>query len=87
MPAGTRSEALDEETLGLMFLSGQRHISYAPESGSVLTLQKIKKKIKIDRMKQSIRSARKKRHEYKTEYDCRIFHMKLIGRYFRRLVL
>ena len=60
MPAGTRSEALDEETLGLMFLSGQRHISYAPESGSVLTLQKIKKKIKIDRMKESIRSARKK---------------------------
>ena len=60
MPAGTRSEALDEETLGLMFLSGQRHISYAPESGSVLTLQKIKKKIKIDRMKKSIRSARKK---------------------------
>ena len=60
MPAGTRSEALDEETLGLMFLSGQRHISYAPESGSVVTLQKIKKKIKIDRMKQSIRSARKK---------------------------
>ena len=60
MPAGTRSEALDDETLGLMFLSGQRHISYAPESGSVLTLQKIKKKIKIDRMKKSIRSARKK---------------------------
>ena len=60
MPAGTRSEALDEETLGLMFLSGQRHISYAPESGSVLTLQKIKKKLKIDRMKKSIRSARKK---------------------------
>ena len=60
MPAGTRSEALDEETLGLMFLSGQRHISYAPESGSELTLQKIKKKIKIDRMKKSIRSARKK---------------------------
>ena len=57
MPAGTRSEALDDETLGLMVLSGQQMISYAPESGSALTLQKIKKKIKIDRMKQSIKSA------------------------------
>jgi len=57
MPAGTRSEALDDETLGLMVLSGQQMISYAPESGSALTLQKIKKKIKIDRMKLSIKSA------------------------------
>ena len=57
MPAGTRSEALNDETLGLMVLSGQRNISYAPESGSKITLQKIKKKIKIDRMKQSIKSA------------------------------
>ena len=57
MPAGTRSEALDDETLGLMVLSGQQMISYAPESGSAVTLQKIKKKIKVDRMKQSIKSA------------------------------
>ena len=57
MPAGTRSEALDDETLSLMILSGQKHISYAPESGSKITLQKIKKKIKIERMKKSIRSA------------------------------
>ena len=60
MPAGTRSEALDDETLGLMVSSGQQMLSYAPESGSALTLQKIKKKIKIDRMKQSIKSALKK---------------------------
>lgn len=57
MPAGTRSEALDDETLGLMYLSGQTYISYAPESGSQITLQKIKKKIKIDKMKKSIKSA------------------------------
>ena len=57
MPAGTRSEALNDETLGLMVLSGQRYISYAPESGSAITLQKIKKKIKIERMKKSISSA------------------------------
>jgi len=57
MPAGTRSEALDEETLGLMVLSGQQHITYAPESGSAITLQKIKKKIKIEKMKTSLRCA------------------------------
>jgi len=57
MPSGTRSEALDDETLGLMMLSGQKHISYAPESASKTTLQKIKKKIKIENMKTSIRSA------------------------------
>jgi len=57
MPAGTRSEALDDESLGLMVESGQRNISYAPESGSKNTLQKIKKKIKIVTMKKSIKSA------------------------------
>ena len=57
MPSGTRSEALDDETLGLMMLSGQKHISYAPESASKTTLTKIKKKIKIENMKKSIRSA------------------------------
>ena len=65
MPAGTRSEALDDETLGLMFLSGQTYISYAPESGSKITLQKIKKKIKIDTMKKSIKSAISKRMSVK----------------------
>ena len=59
MPAGTRSEALDDETLKLLHLSGQHHIVYAPESGSEETLTKIKKKIKIGRMKQSIKSALK----------------------------
>lgn len=57
MPAGTRSEALDDEALELMILSGQRNISYAPESGSITTLEKIKKKIKIDTMKKSLGSA------------------------------
>ena len=37
MPSGTRSEALDDEALGLMMLSGQKHISYAPESASKTT--------------------------------------------------
>lgn len=57
MPAGTRAEALDAEVLPLMYESGQRNISYAPESGSPTTLQFIKKRISLDRMKASIRNA------------------------------
>ncbi len=57
MPAGTRSEALDAEALHLMCLSGQKNISYAPESGSPTTLKLIKKKVGLDRMKVSIRAA------------------------------
>ena len=61
MPAGTRSEALDDETLELLHLSGQQHIVYAPESGSEEVLRRIKKKIKLDRMKTSIKSAIRKK--------------------------
>jgi len=59
MPAGTRAEALDAEVLPLMYRSGQRNISYAPESGSPTTLKLIKKKVSLDRMKASIRNALK----------------------------
>ncbi|MBI4489158.1 MAG: cobalamin B12-binding domain-containing protein [Deltaproteobacteria bacterium] len=59
MPQGTRSEALDGEVLHLMYLSGQRNITYAPESGSPTTLRLIKKKVKLDRLKASIRAALK----------------------------
>lgn len=59
MPAGTRAEALDAEALHLMYLSGQKNISYAPESGSPTTLRLIKKKIQLDRVKESISAALK----------------------------
>jgi radical SAM superfamily enzyme YgiQ (UPF0313 family) len=57
MPAGTRSEALDAEVLHLMYLSGERNITYAPESGSPTTLKAIKKKIDLGKMKESIVAA------------------------------
>jgi radical SAM superfamily enzyme YgiQ (UPF0313 family) len=57
MPSGTRSEALDQEVLNLMYRSGQRNISYAPESGSPATLKDIKKKIDLENMKISIKAA------------------------------
>jgi hypothetical protein len=57
MPSGTRSEALDEEALRAMAQSGQKSLVYAPESGSETSLRLIKKKVKLDRMKDSFRAA------------------------------
>lgn len=57
LPSGTRSEALDDEVTDLLYRSGCRNLSYAPESGSVETLKRIKKKINPDRMIASMKCA------------------------------
>jgi anaerobic magnesium-protoporphyrin IX monomethyl ester cyclase len=57
LPSGTRSEALDAEVVGLLYESGCRHIIYAPESGSEFMLKAIKKRIKKDRMIESMAGA------------------------------
>jgi anaerobic magnesium-protoporphyrin IX monomethyl ester cyclase len=57
LPSGTRSEALDEPVLQAMYRSGCRNVSYAPESGSPQTLEAIKKKVKLERLEASMRSA------------------------------
>jgi radical SAM superfamily enzyme YgiQ (UPF0313 family) len=57
LPTGTRSEALDAEVLAALYRTGCRNICYAPESGSLRTLKRIKKKIKLERMIASIRAA------------------------------
>jgi hypothetical protein len=59
LPSGTRSEALDEEVLAALHRTGCRNICYAPESGSPRTLERIKKKIKPERMVESIRAAKR----------------------------
>ena len=59
LPSGTRSEALDSEVTDLMFRSGCRNITYAPESGSERILNKIKKRVNLGRMKDSMRQALK----------------------------
>ena len=58
LPTGTRSEAMDYETLKAMSESGCRNITYAPESGSVTTLDKIKKRVKLPNMIESMRAAK-----------------------------
>lgn len=54
IPAGTRSEAIDEEVADWLYKSGCRNITYAPESGSPQTLKLIKKKVKLENMLRSI---------------------------------
>ena len=57
LPSGTRSEALDGEVTRLMYQAGCRNMSYAPESGSVAVLRRIKKKVKLDRLESSVKAA------------------------------
>lgn len=57
LPSGTRSEALDDEVTSLLYQSGCRNLTYAPESGSPETLRRIKKRINPDRMIASMKSA------------------------------
>jgi anaerobic magnesium-protoporphyrin IX monomethyl ester cyclase len=57
LPSGTRSEALDDEVLPALVESGCVALLYAPESGSPRTLARIKKKMKPERMIQSMRAA------------------------------
>lgn len=57
LPSGTRSEALDEPVLRAMYRAGCRNVSYAPESGSERTLKAIQKKVKLDHIAASMRTA------------------------------
>ena len=57
LPSGTRSEAIDDEVVTLMYRSGCRQVIYAPEHGSDYMLAKIKKKIKKPAMLKSVHAA------------------------------
>jgi anaerobic magnesium-protoporphyrin IX monomethyl ester cyclase len=59
LPSGTRSEAIDAEVCQLLYRSGCRNITYAPESGSPDVLKRIKKRVELDRMLGSMDSALK----------------------------
>ena len=59
LPSGTRSEALDEETLGLLKTTGCNYLVYAPESGSPDTLERIKKRIDKPKFTESVIEAKR----------------------------
>ena len=54
LPSGTRSEAIDDEVSRLLYESGCRNMSYAPESGSPEVLKRIKKVVKLDKLEASV---------------------------------
>ena len=54
LPSGTRSEALDAETLAMLKRTGCNYLVYAPESGSPETLAKIKKRIDLGDLTRSV---------------------------------
>lgn len=57
LPIGTRVEQLDYEVLSLIKKAGCIRILFSPESGSPLTLLRIKKKLNITKMEQVIRDS------------------------------
>lgn len=59
LPSGTRSEALDAESLGWLKRTGCNYLVYAPESGSPDTLKKIKKRIDLDKLTASVMEAKR----------------------------
>lgn len=56
-PAGTRSEAIDEEVVDLLYQSGCKNLTYAPESGSNRVLKLIKKEVHLPNVMKSMRAA------------------------------
>ena len=54
MPTGTRSEVFDEEVVDLLYRSGCRLLSFAPESGSEEILRDMKKQIDLKKLFKSI---------------------------------
>jgi anaerobic magnesium-protoporphyrin IX monomethyl ester cyclase len=71
MPTGTRSEAIDHEVAQLLKKTNMISMSYAPESGSETTRKLIKKKMKTDRMYESMRAA--------VEADLNVLVLMVIG--------
>lgn len=58
LPTGTRSEALDVETLTMLRDTGCTYIAYSPESGSEKSLEIIKKKVDLVSLTRSVMQAR-----------------------------
>jgi anaerobic magnesium-protoporphyrin IX monomethyl ester cyclase len=59
LPVGTRSEAIDRETAAALKRSGCFYLCYAPESGSRAILERVKKRVDLEKMKSSMRDCLK----------------------------
>jgi radical SAM superfamily enzyme YgiQ (UPF0313 family) len=57
LPAGTRSEIIDEEVARLLVASGCRSINFAPESGSERTRKHMKKMLTDEKLFRAVRAS------------------------------
>ena len=57
LPSGTRSEAIDREAADRMVAAGCRNFCYAPESGSVRELARMRKRVEPQRLLSSLGGA------------------------------
>lgn len=70
LPSGTRSEAIDRQVARLLYRSGCRNLSYAPESGSAEVLKIIKKRVNLPNMLSSMRDCVKEGLNVKANIIC-----------------
>lgn len=59
IPQGSRSEVITEETADLLYRSGCRNYTFAPESGSERLIKLMKKKLTVDKVIDAIKIAKK----------------------------
>ena len=57
IPSGRARKRSTPTSLPLLYETGMRHIVYAPESGSEAVLRRVQKRVKLARMKESMRAA------------------------------
>ncbi|HRK01530.1 MAG TPA: radical SAM protein [Oligoflexia bacterium] len=56
LPAGTRSEVVDDECASYLMRSGCQHITFAPESGSPRILDRIQKRVDLNSLEDSAKA-------------------------------
>lgn len=79
LPTGTRSEALDRETLQAIYDTGCSFLVYAPESASQATLDLIKKRLRIGNIAKSVLQALRVGHTVKINFIIGFPHEKRWG--------
>ncbi len=57
LPSGTRAEAIDLQVASALYAAGCRNFCYAPESGSVRTLERIAKRVRLPVLLRSLEGA------------------------------
>jgi len=77
LPSGTRSEALDHEALEAIYQAGCSYLVYAPESGSEQTLEKVHKKVNLQKLIGSVKSAVRIGHVVKVNFVIGFPHERL----------